>query len=151
MTDIVDTLTRSRMMSGIRSGNTKPEKLVRTALHSKGFRYHLHDHRMPGCPDLVFPKYHAVLFVHGCFWHGHDCPLFRLPGTRIEFWGKKIHRNRERDAEVLEELGKQGWRTGVVWECALKGKNRIGIDETVRRIISWLESGSVQQEIRGAA
>jgi DNA mismatch endonuclease (patch repair protein) len=77
--------------------------------------------------------------------------LFRLPGTRIEFWGKKIHRNRERDAEVLEELGKQGWRTGVVWECALKGKNRIGIDETVRRIISWLESGSVQQEIRGAA
>lgn len=151
MTDIVDPFTRSRMMSGIRSGNTKPEKLVRTALHSKGFRYRLHDRRLPGSPDLVFPKYHAILLVHGCFWHGHDCPLFRLPGTRPDFWEKKIRRNRERDAEVRKELLKQGWRTGIVWECALKGKSRIGIDETVKQIISWLESGPVQQEIRGAA
>ena len=151
MTDIVDQATRSRMMSGIRSGNTKPERLVRTSLHALGFRYRVHDRRIPGCPDLVFPKHHAVLFVHGCFWHGHNCLLFRLPGTRPEFWEKKIRRNRERDAEVREELGKKGWRTGIVWECALKGKNRIGIEETVKRIILWLESETMDQEIRGAA
>ncbi|AFS54375.1 very short patch repair endonuclease [Leptospirillum ferriphilum] len=151
MTDVVDPFTRSRMMAGIRSVNTKPEKQIRTALHLKGFRYRLHDRRVPGCPDLVFPKYHAVLFVHGCFWHGHKCPLFRLPKTRTDFWEKKIRRNRERDNEVGEELEKQGWRKGIVWECALKGKFRIGLEETVNRIIFWVRSEQEGIEVRGTA
>ncbi|MHB1287409.1 MAG: very short patch repair endonuclease [Leptospirales bacterium] len=151
MTDIVDPATRSRIMSRIRSGNTKPEKQIRTSLHAKGFRYRLHDRQIPGCPDLVFPKHHAVLFVHGCFWHGHDCPLFRIPETRRDFWEKKIRRNRERDAEVRKMLSETTWRQGTVWECALKGKNRLGLEEAVRRLVLWLESDMKEQEIRGAA
>lgn len=151
MTDIVDPATRSRLMARIRSGDTKPERLLRRALHARGFRYRVHDPRIPGKPDLVFPKYHAVLFVNGCFWHGHDCPLFKLPETRQEFWRNKFRRNRERDAEVRKMLSESGWRLGVVWECALKGKNRLGLDETVKRIVSWLESDTEEQEIRGAA
>jgi len=149
--DIVDPATRSRMMSGIRSGNTKPEMLVRRALHKNGFRYRLHDSRIPGKPDLVFPKYHAVLFVHGCFWHGHDCPLFRMPETRNDFWEGKIRKNRERDAVILKNLEDVGWRPGIVWECALKGKYRIGVEETVTRIIFWLGSDRTGLEIRGAS
>lgn len=151
MTDIVDPATRSRMMSGIRSENTKPEMLVRKALHKIGFRYRLHDSRIPGKPDLVFPKYHAVLFVNGCFWHGHDCPLFRMPETRNEFWKDKIRKNLERDAVVLKRLEDIGWRFGIVWECSLKGKKRIGTEEIVKRIVAWLESDTKEFEIRGVA
>ena len=149
MTDIVDPATRSRMMSVIRSENTKPEMLLRRALHKNGFRYRLHDSRIPGKPDLVFPKYHAVLFVNGCFWHGHDCPLFRMPKTRNEFWKDKIRKNQERDTVVRKKIKEIGWRLGIVWECSLKGKKRIGLEETVRWIVSWLESNAVDQEIRG--
>ena len=149
MTDIVDPATRSRMMSGIRSENTKPEMLVRKALHKIGFRYRLHDSRIPGKPDLVFPKYHAVLFVNGCFWHGHDCPLFRMPETRNEFWKDKIRKNLERDAVVLKRLEDIGWRFGIVWECSLKRKGRISLEEVVKRIVEWLGSDTRELEIRG--
>ena len=149
MTDIVDQATRSRMMSGIRSRNTKPERLLRKALHSLGFRYRLHDTKVLGHPDLVFPKYYAVLFIHGCFWHGHGCSLFRYPETRKEFWKEKIRKNQERDAEVRKVLAGAGWRIGVVWECALKGKTRIGLGETVNRIVFWLKSEQKEMEIRG--
>jgi len=138
-------------MSGIRSRNTKPEMIVRRALHKNGFRYRLHDSRIPGKPDLVFPKYHAVLFVHGCFWHGHDCPLFRMPETRNDFWKNKIRKNQERDTVVRKKIKGIGWRMGIVWECALKGKYRIGVEETVTRIIFWLGSDRTGLEIRGAA
>jgi len=151
VTDIVDPATRSRMMSGIRSENTKPEMLVRKALHKIGFRYRLHDSRIPGKPDLVFPKYHAVLFVNGCFWHGHDCPLFRMPETRNEFWKDKIRKNLERDTVVRKRLEDLGWRLGIVWECSLKGKKRIGTEEIVRRIVAWLGSDTKEFEIRGVA
>lgn len=150
MTDIVDSATRSRMMAGIRGRNTKPERLVRTTLHSLGFRYRLHDPKVYGRPDLVFPKYHAVLFIHGCFWHGHNCSLFRYPETRKVFWEEKIRRNRERDDEVRKVLSGSGWRIGIVWECALKGKYRLGLEETVDRIILWLRSDQKESEIRGA-
>ena len=123
--------------------------LLRRALHKNGFRYRLHDSRIPGKPDLVFPKYHAVLFVNGCFWHGHDCPLFRMPKTRNEFWKDKIRKNQERDTVVRKKIKEIGWRLGIVWECSLKGKKRIGLEETVRWIVSWLESNAVDQEIRG--
>ena len=151
MTDIVDPATRSRMMSGIRSENTKPEMLLRRALHKNGFRYRLHDSRIPGKPDLVFPKYHAVLFVHGCFWHGHNCPLFRMPETRNEFWKDKIRKNRERDTVVRKKIEEIGWRLGIVWECALKGKEQIGTEKTIERIVSWLGSDTREFEIRGVA
>lgn len=151
MTDIVDQATRSRMMSGIRSRNTKPERLLRKALHSLGFRFRLHDTKVLGHPDLVFPKYHAVLFIHGCFWHGHDCSLFRYPETRKEFWKEKIRKNQERDAEVRKVLAGAGWRIGVVWECALKGKYRIGLEETMNGIVFWLRSEQKEMEVRGTA
>lgn len=147
--DIVDQATRSRMMSGIRSENTKPEMLVRKHLHKKGFRYRLHDSRVPGKPDLVLPKYRAVLFVHGCFWHAHDCPLFRMPKSRSDFWKDKIRKNLERDAAVRKVLADAGWRIGVMWECALKGKTRIGLEETVNRIVFWINSDQKELEIRG--
>src|SRR5690606_721863 len=110
MADIVPSDVRSRMMAGIRATNTKPELIVRRALHAGGFRYKLHDRSLPGKPDIVFPRYHAVLFIHGCFWHGHDCHLFRMPTTRPEFWLEKIKRNREVDQRVGEQLSGAGWR-----------------------------------------
>ncbi len=100
MPDIVAPAVRSRMMAGIRGRNTKPEIFIRKALHARGFRYRLHPRAVPGVPDFTLPRWRAAVFVHGCFWHGHDCPLFRLPGTRPDFWLAKIERNRARDAEV---------------------------------------------------
>lgn len=111
-------------MAAIKGGNTKPEILIRRHLHSLGFRYRLHDSRLPGKPDLVFPQFHAVLFINGCFWHGHDCNLFRWPRTRPEFWRRKICRNIARDLRNEAELVASDWRVGIVWECALKGPGR---------------------------
>src|SRR3546814_5856307 len=95
MADVVSIDVRSRMMSGIRSTNTKPEMILRRGLHAAGFRFRLHDRRLTGKPDLVFPRYSAVLFAHGCFWHGHNCHLFRLPATRTDFWAANINSNRQ--------------------------------------------------------
>lgn len=118
--DIVDTQTRSRMMAGIRSKNTRPEMTVRQFLHGQGFRYRLHRRDLPGTPDLVLPKWHAVIFVHGCFWHGHDCRYFRLPKTRTEFWAEKISGNKLRDAKNLEALRTAGWNVIVIHECEIR-------------------------------
>jgi DNA mismatch endonuclease (patch repair protein) len=136
--DVVDSATRSRMMSGIRSKNTDPELQMRRALHRAGFRYRLHAKDVPGRPDMVFPKYRAAVFINGCFWHGHDCSLFKMPGTRRDFWAAKIGRNRQRDAEVRVLLAERGWRCVTVWECATRGRGRIGLEETVRRLVAWL-------------
>lgn len=149
MPDIVDPATRSRMMSGIRSTDTKPELLIRRALHARGFRYRVHVPRMPGRPDMVFPKFRAVILVHGCFWHGHDCPLFRLPGTRTEFWETKIGRNRERDGEVAKKLEELGWRRLTVWECALRGPGRLDFESLIDSIAAWLPGQGLAVEIRG--
>lgn len=148
MADVVDPATRSRMMSGIRGKNTKPELLIRKALHARGFRYRLHCD-LPGKPDICLPKHRAVIFVHGCFWHGHGCHLFKWPSTRPEFWKAKIERNVEIDAVVMAKLSAEGWRIGVVWECALKGRERIDLSEVVDSLASWLESKSPQFSIRG--
>src|SRR5690349_4259655 len=110
------------MMSGIRGKNTRPELILRSGLHRRGFRFRLHPADLPGKPDLVFPKHQAVLFAHGCFWHGHDCHLFKWPRTREEFWRTKIEQNRKVDERAQTRLGQAGWRQAVVWECALKGK-----------------------------
>ncbi|HHA2819935.1 TPA: very short patch repair endonuclease [Stenotrophomonas maltophilia] len=122
---MVDSLTpeqRSAQMSRIRGSNTKLEVLVRKGLHARGLRYRLGGAKLPGRPDIVLPKYRTVVFVHGCFWHGHDCPLYRLPKTRPAFWADKIGKNRVRDLRVTAELESQGWRVLTVWECSLRGK-----------------------------
>jgi len=137
------------MMSGIRGKDTKPELAVRSALHRRGLRFRLHAVRVPGRPDMVFPTRRAAVFVHGCFWHGHDCRLFKMPSTRQEFWRAKIGRNRERDAEVGEALRAQGWRRLVVWECALKRRGAAAVEDVADRAQSWLLSESPEAEIRG--
>lgn len=150
MPDVVDAATRSRMMSGIRGKNTRPELILRQGLHARGFRFRLHRRDLPGSPDIVFPGRRAVLFAHGCFWHGHDCHLFRLPATRREFWEAKIARNREVDSQALSALQASGWRTGAVWECALKGRARLSLDAVLDRCSLWLEGQEPTLEIRGA-
>lgn len=149
MADVVSAEVRSRMMSGIRGKNTKPEMIIRRGLHAKGFRYLLHDKRLPGKPDLVFPKHRAVIFVHGCFWHGHDCHLFKWPKTRRAFWRGKIQRNRKIDEDTLSKLVESGWRYCVVWECALKGRERLQFSELIRRCEAWLHSRKPQLLMRG--
>lgn len=151
MVDVVDRVTRSRMMAGIRAKNTRPEIAIRHALHRLGFRYRLHPSDMPGKPDLVLPKHGAVIFVNGCFWHGHDCSLFKLPTTRRDFWKTKMRRNRARDRKVVIELGKLGWRCLTIWECAFRGPFMIGLDRAIRYASAWIVSRSRSKGIRGKA
>lgn len=151
MADIVSAHVRSRMMSGIRGKDTKPELLVRRALHAAGFRYRLHERTLPGKPDMVFPKYSAVVFIHGCFWHGHDCHLFRMPSTRTEFWQAKISGNVARDVRATALLRETGWRVGTVWECALKGREKLPVDDIVATLAVWLRGETPELEIRGLA
>lgn len=138
------------MMAGIRGKDTKPELAVRKALHALGFRYRIHATNVPGKPDLTLPKYRAAIFVHGCFWHGHDCSLFKVPGTRPDFWLHKIERNRERDRVVASELLAKHWRRLSIWECALRGKGNIGLPETIAQTVRWLNSDNPALEIRGS-
>ena len=149
MADIVTPEKRSQMMAGIRGKDTKPEILIRKALFARGWRYRLHDRRLPGKPDLVFPRLRAVVFVDGCFWHGHQCHLFKTPSSRVDFWTEKIGRNRERDREVRKKLDELGWRHLTVWECALKGRTRLPIIDVVDSVAHWLESGDGSAEIEG--
>lgn len=149
MADIVTAEVRSRMMSGIRGTNTKPELLLRKGLHSLGFRFRLHDRSLPGKPDIVLPRYKAVIFAHGCFWHGHDCHLFKWPSTRPEFWQAKIARNRAVDERTDAALTEAGWRQAVVWECALKGKTRLPLEDVIQSCAEWLRSDRPRLEIRG--
>lgn len=113
---------RSMNMSHIHSKNSKPEELVRKYLFSKGFRYRKHVRTLPGCPDIVLPKYKTVIFVNGCFWHKHDCSRFVWPSTNEDYWRPKILRNVERDKRNIAELQKLGWTVLTVWECELKKK-----------------------------
>jgi DNA mismatch endonuclease (patch repair protein) len=123
----MDTLTpdqRRRNMLSVKAAGTKPERLLRAARHGLGLRFRLNAENLVGKPDLVFPKYRTAVFVHGCFWHGHQCHLFRWPKTRRVFWRRKIETNRCRDETVIAALIKQGWRVLVVWECVLQGRKR---------------------------
>lgn len=121
--DVHDKKTRSYNMSRIKNKNTKPEEIVRKYLFSKGFRYRKNDKRLPGTPDIVLPKYKTVIFVNGCFWHGHkDCRYFVIPKTNTDFWLNKINTNIERDKRKQEALKELGWNVIIVWECELKPK-----------------------------
>lgn len=136
-------------MSGIRGKDTKPELLLRRGLHARGFRFRLHARLLPGRPDMVFPRRQAVIFAHGCFWHGHDCPLFRLPGTRPDFWQAKIDANRARDASTHAALLEAGWRVATVWECALRGRSALPFADVLDTLTTWLLSPAPEVEIRG--
>lgn len=135
-------------MGRIRGRDTKPELLIRRGLHARGFRFRLHA-PLPGKPDIVLPRRKAAIFVHGCFWHGHDCHLFRLPGTRTDFWRDKIGGNRARDAAAIAALHRLGWRTLIVWECSFRGKDRLVFEEVLDRAADFLCSQRMEQEIRG--
>ncbi|WP_084112213.1 very short patch repair endonuclease [Belnapia moabensis] len=113
---------RRRVMAAIRSKNTRPERLVRSALHAVGYRFRVHVSGLPGRPDIVFPQRKVAIFVHGCFWHQHPgCSLARLPRVRLDYWGPKLRRNMERDAANIGKLLDLGWRVHTVWECSLRG------------------------------
>ncbi len=149
MTDVVDALTRSRMMAGITGKDTRPEMLVRRALHAAGYRYRLHDRELPGRPDLVFVSRRAVIFVNGCFWHGHRCRLFKWPSTRKAWWREKINTTRRRDRRAIRKLTRDGWRVLTIWECALKGRERRPLHHVVLQTSRWLEGKKPVHEIRG--
>jgi len=141
MVDIVDKATRSRMMAGIRSRNTKPERELRRALHSLGFRYRLHARNVSGHPDLVLPKYRTSVFVHGCFWHRHEgCRYATTPATRPEFWKAKFSANVVRDIAVRNSLLETGWRVATVWECALRKPEQVVA--TTKLLANWLHNGT---------
>ncbi len=141
MADVVSKETRSRMMAGIRGKDTQPEMLVRSGLHGLGMRFRLHVPGLPGRPDLVFPSFRTIVFVHGCFWHMHTCKLFKLPKTRAVFWREKLTGNKERDARHLARLLHDGWRVAVVWECSLKGKCVEEQGRVIMRLANWIRSG----------
>lgn len=149
MVDVVSKKKRSQMMSGIKGKNTKPELVVRQILHSRGYRYRLHKKELPGRPDLALRKYNCVVLANGCFWHGHDCHLFRWPTTREEFWREKIQKNRIRDSVQIEALLALGWRVVLVWECAIKGKERLDEDSLVKDIEAAVSGAEPFTEIRG--
>src|SRR5437762_7061199 len=138
--DNVSPSIRSRIMASVPQRDTAPEVSLRRALHRLGLRYRLHDRRLPGRPDLVFARFHAVVFLHGCYWHAHGCRYSTSPATRKEFWEAKFSANRARDARVLAELRAAGWRTLVVWECALKPVRQGAVDVAARAVKAWLES-----------
>lgn len=136
-------------MSGIKGKNTRPELVIRQALHRLGYRYKLHDKKLPGKPDIVFVSRKAIILVHGCFWHRHDCHLFKWPSTRPDFWRTKINRNQKRDKETEKALASSGWRILVIWECALKGRTKKPIQQTISTVSEWLDSGKINKEIQG--
>jgi DNA mismatch endonuclease, patch repair protein len=136
MADVHDKKTRSYNMSQIRSGNTKPEMLVRKFLHAQGFRYSLHKKTLPGKPDIVLPKYKTIIFIHGCFWHGHDnCKYFVVPKTRTQWWLNKINTNKVNDAKAVKALKKDGWKIITVWECGLRAGK---IEKALNKILQKL-------------
>jgi DNA mismatch endonuclease, patch repair protein len=150
MVDVLTPEQRRLNMSRIRGRDTKPEMQIRSGLHACGFRYRLHAKDLPGQPDIVLPKFHAAVFIHGCFWHGHDCRLFKLPMTRQQFWETKIRSNRDRDLTSVSTLLAMGWRVATIWECSLRGRDKLGCDEVVKKCREFLLStGTPRIDVRG--
>lgn len=142
MADVVDAATRSRMMAGIRTQGTKPEIIIRKALHARGFRYSLHSKGMPGKPDIVMPRWRVAIFVHGCFWHQHGCHLSKMPATNMDFWEKKLAGNKLRDEKVTQALVAMGWRTATIWECTTRGPSALErLPGLMDELANWIRSG----------
>lgn len=149
MADHLTLEQRHLNMSHIRSADTKPELKLRRALWREGFRYRVNDKRLPGKPDIVLPKYHTVIFVHGCFWHGHkDCPNYTVPKTNTEFWTAKIAQNQERDQDTWRQLEAKGWYVLIVWECELK---KARFDDTFNYVASAIKQNAQTYNVLQAA
>jgi DNA mismatch endonuclease (patch repair protein) len=143
--DIVSPKTRSRMMSGIRGRNTQPELYVRSLLHHSGFRFRLHRRDLQGCPDIVMPKYKAIIFIHGCFWHLHQgCKYVKMPSSSIKFWTEKLNGNRQRDLQNIDHLLSTGWRVLIVWECTIRANHG---SELAEEIALWIHSSEKFAEL----
>ncbi|MCH9829020.1 MAG: very short patch repair endonuclease [Gammaproteobacteria bacterium] len=139
MADVLTPEQRQLNMSRIKGKDTKPEMLIRRGLHARGLRYRLHNRSLPGRPDLVFPKYNTVVFIHGCFWHAHGCALSKLPATRPDFWRAKLAANAARDRKAVEALQTDGWRVLVIWECALRGPQRRAENAVLGRAAAFIQ------------
>ncbi len=138
MTDVHEPEIRSYNMSRIRSKDTKPEMIVRKFLFKNGFRYRLHVKDLPGKPDIVLPKYKTVIFVHGCFWHGHNgCKYFVVPKTRTEWWLQKINTNKERDNRIKKQLNELNWNIYTIFECELKGNKLICLEKLFKKLMKY--------------
>jgi len=142
MADVVDKATRSRMMAGIKGKDTKPEMLIRSELHRRGFRFRKNVKELPGKPDIVLPKYKSVIMVNGCFWHGHGCRFFKWPSTRPEFWRDKIYGNKKRDEINVQSLMNEGWSVCVIWECSIKKQLSLGLSSVVEEVVEFFYSGN---------
>ena len=149
MPDTVSPEIRSRMMAGIKGKDTKQEVLIRQELFKLGYRYRLHAKHIPGKPDLFLKKYRTAIFLNGCFWHGHDCHLYKVPSSRTGFWLNKISGNKLRDTRQRDVLLSEGWRYIDIWECALKGKERLPLNDVLKMIIKHLKSNNSSLTIRG--
>lgn len=149
--DTVDRQTRSKIMASVGQKDTGAEMLLRKALHKVGLRYTLHGRSLPGTPDLVFPCFRSVIFVHGCYWHSHGCYRSTIPKSRRNFWIRKFRANRSRDERSVGLLSESGWRVLTVWECALLGKNSLPIDHVTERVCEWLHGSEKQTEVSGRA
>ena len=136
-------------MASITGKNTKPEIKLRKALHRRGYRYRLHTKYLPGKPDVVLRRYNAVIFINGCFWHGHNCHLFKLPDTNRAYWEEKVKTNRRRDARVVTEIQQLGWRVLTVWECSMNGKRKLETELLLDSVEQWLNSDNLDEQIRG--
>lgn len=145
--DKMSSMDRSRVMSRNRAKDTGPELSLRKAVFARGFRYRLYVKNLPGSPDLVFPKYKAVIQIHGCYWHAHDCERFSWPATNAEKWRKKFDRNRERDNENLKKINQLGWRQMTVWECAFREGSDYSSQKIVETVCNWLQSGTDNLEL----
>ena len=151
--DVLTRVQRHLNMSRIRGRDTKLELLLRRGLHARGLRFRVQRRDLPGRPDVVLPKYRVCVFVHGCFWHGHGCELFRMPGTRQDFWRRKISGTRERDKRSVDALLRAGWRILVVWECAVRGPRRLSREAVLEESFQFIvgsrgcgdESGSLKE------
>ncbi len=147
MPDVHDEKTRSRNMAAVRSKHTNPELWLRHRLHAKGFRYRLHEKKLPGRPDIVLPKYNCVIFVHGCFWHMHRCDTFRWPSTNAYWWRNKLELNRYSDLLAQDKVRELGWRVLIFWECAIRGRRKLPINELMEQVIEWIQNGGSYLEI----
>lgn len=145
--DVLTPEQRRLNMSRIRGRDTKPELCIRRGLHRRGLRFRLHAKHLPGKPDLVFPKYGAVIFIHGCFWHGHACGLFKLPATHTKFWKEKIERNCHRDRSANHLLRQSGWRVLLVWECSLRGSQKLPMEEVLALCEEFLFSACESAQV----
>lgn len=145
--DIFTKEKRSKVMSAIKSKDTKPEVRLRKALFNRGFRYLLHTKELDGKPDIYLKRYNAVIFFHGCFWHGHCCKAGALPKTRTEFWKNKLESNKYRDLKIITNLQHKGLRTLIIWGCSFRGKGRYHFNSVVNKVIEWINSDAYIGEI----